>query len=120
MMKLIPNTTTAPTVTAWPTAKAINYGQKLANSSLGGGSAPVPGTFAFTAPLTVPGVGTASQSVTFTPTDTTDYTSVSGTVNVTVNAGVSFTLTVCNANSTGGTVSSNVGGINCGTICVLR
>jgi len=47
----------------------------------------VPGSFAFTAPSTVPGaVGSYSAAVTFTPTDTTNYTSVSGNVNVTVNA----------------------------------
>ncbi len=33
----------------------------------------------------VPGMGTSQQSVTFTPTDTIDYTSVSGSVQVTVN-----------------------------------
>ena len=41
--------------------------------------------FAWTTPTTAPGAGTPSQSVTFTPTDTTDYSTVTGTVSVTVN-----------------------------------
>ena len=74
-----------PTVSAWPTASSITYGQTLASSTLSGGSASVAGTFAFTAPTTAPGAGTAPQSVTFTPTDTTNYNTVTGSVNVTVN-----------------------------------
>jgi hypothetical protein len=73
-----------PSVTAWPTASAIIYGQTLASSTLSGGSASPAGTFGWTAPGTVPSAGTASQSVTFTPTDTTDYNTASKTVNVTV------------------------------------
>jgi hypothetical protein len=74
-----------------PVATAITYGQTLANSSLSGGAATnsannasVAGSFAFTTPATAPGAGTASQSVTFTPTDTTDYNSATGSVSVTV------------------------------------
>jgi len=77
-------TQATPTVT-WPTASAITYGQTLASSTLSGGSASVAGGFAFTTPGTAPGVGTAPQSVTFTPTDATDYNSVTSTVSVTVN-----------------------------------
>src|SRR5208282_4838026 len=53
------------TITTPPTAGAIIYGQTLSASLLGGGTASVPGTFAFTAPSTIAGVGTASHSVTF-------------------------------------------------------
>lgn len=74
-----------PTVSAWPTASAIAYGQALISSTLTGGSASTAGIFAFTTPATTPATGTTAQSVTFTPTDTTDYTAVTGTVNVTVN-----------------------------------
>ena len=74
-----------PTVRAWPTASAITYGQTLASSTLSGGAASVPGTFAFTAPTTAPNIGANSQSVTFTPTDATDYNTVTGSVKVTVN-----------------------------------
>ncbi len=74
-----------PSVTAWPTASAITYGQTLASSMLTGGTASVAGTFAWTTPTTLPGAGTQSESVTFTPNDATDYTTVTGSVNVTVN-----------------------------------
>jgi RHS repeat-associated protein len=74
-----------PTVSAWPAAGAITYGQTLASSTLSGGSASVGGSFAFTTPSTAPGAGTASQSVTFTPTDSTDNNIVSGSVSITVN-----------------------------------
>jgi hypothetical protein len=86
-----------PTVT-WPTATSISYGQTLLSSTLSGGSAvnggsaTVIGSFAFTTPGTMPGAGTASQSVTFTPTDKIDYTGVTSTVNVTVNP-ASVTIT---------------------------
>jgi VCBS repeat-containing protein len=74
-----------PSVTDWPTASDITYGQTLADSTLTGGSASVPGGFAFTTPSTAPNAGTAAQSVTFTPTDTANYNTVVGSVNVTVN-----------------------------------
>ena len=73
----------ATEVSAWPTAAAITYGQTLAGSVLSGGSASMPGLFAFTTPSTVPGAGTASQSVVFNPTDT-NYSSVSGSASLTV------------------------------------
>ncbi len=78
-------TKTTPTVTAWPTASAITYGQTLASSTLSGGTASVGGTFAWTIPTLAPGVGTPSEGVTFTPSDTTAYNAVAGAVSVTVN-----------------------------------
>jgi hypothetical protein len=74
----------AATVSVWPTASAITYGQTLASSMLTGGTASVAGSFAFTTPTTAPAVGTASYSVTFTPTDTTAYSALTGTVSVKV------------------------------------
>ena len=74
-----------PTITTQPTASAITYGQALSSSSLTGGVASVAGTFAWTTPGTVPGAGAPSESVTFTPTNTTDYNTVTFTVSVTVN-----------------------------------
>ena len=79
-----------PTIATEPTASAITYGQALSSSTLTGGAAtfggnPVVGSFAFTTPATTPGAGTPSESVTFTPTDTTDYNTASGSVSVTVN-----------------------------------
>jgi hypothetical protein len=79
-----------PTVTTWPSATSITYGQTLGSSTLSGGEASVAGTFAFTSPGTVPATGTANQGVTFTPTDAVNYTTVSGTVSVKVNAAPVF------------------------------
>ena len=57
----------------------------MAASSLSGGAASVGGTFAFTTPGTAPAAGTTAQGVTFTPTNTANYSTVSGSVSVTVN-----------------------------------
>jgi hypothetical protein len=73
-----------PTITTAPTATSISYGQTLASSTLSGGVASVAGTFAFTTPSTAPGAGTSSQDFTFTPSDTTNYNTQTGTVSVTV------------------------------------
>jgi len=106
-----------PTVTTWPAASSITYGQTLANSSLTGGVASVPGAFAFTTPATAPGAGTAAQSVTFTPTDTTNYTSVAGTASVTVTratptvttwpaaSSITYGQTLANSSLSGGVAS---------------
>jgi hypothetical protein len=75
-------------ITKAPTASAITFGQTLADSSLSGGTASVPGTFAFTNPATAPNAGTASQGVTFTPADAANYNSSTTSVNVTVNKAV--------------------------------
>ena len=82
-----------PTVTVWPTAAAISVGETLASSALAGGTASVPGTFAWTTPTTAPALGTTAESVTFTPTDTTDYNTVAGTVSVVVNNKTTPTIT---------------------------
>ncbi len=82
-----------PTITTPPTATAITSGQTLASSTLSGGVASVPGTFAWAAPSTIPAAGASvSESVTFTPTDTANYTTA--TVSVTVL--VTPTLTAIN------------------------
>ena len=73
-------------ITTAPTATNIYLGNALSTSTLSGGvGSPAGGTFAFTAPTTVPSsLGTASYSVTYTPTDTTNYNTSTTTVNVTV------------------------------------
>jgi len=74
-----------------PSASPITYGQTLSASTLSGGvvtnaaGTTLPGSFAFTTTNTVPGAGTTSQPVTFTPTDTADYNSCTSGVNVAVN-----------------------------------
>ena len=59
-----------PTVSAWPTASAINYGQTLASSTLSGGTASVAGTFTWTASSTATAIGANTDFITFTPTNT--------------------------------------------------
>jgi hypothetical protein len=74
-----------PIISTVPTASAIVSGAALSASILTGGTASTPGTFAWTAPSTVPAVGTDSESVTFTPTDITDYTTATASVQIVVN-----------------------------------
>ncbi len=109
-----------PTVSAWPTASAIAYGQTLASSMLSGGTASVPGTFSWTTPATAPATGTTSQGVTFTATDAGDYNTVANSVSVTVNkatptittppaaTAITYGQTLASSTLTGGTAS--VGG----------
>ncbi|NBQ56105.1 MAG: hypothetical protein EBU36_05620, partial [Verrucomicrobia bacterium] len=72
-----------PVITSAPTASPIMAGQALSNSALSGGSASVPGTFAFASRALVPSAGYSSQPVIFTPTDSANYNSVPLTVQVT-------------------------------------
>jgi hypothetical protein len=93
-----------PTITTAPSATSICNGQTLVSSNLSGGVGSVAGSFAFTTPSTSPSVGTAGQSVTFTPTDTTNYNTATTNVNVTVSATsvagtVSSAQTICSGNT---------------------
>jgi len=113
-----------PTVTAWPSASAITYGQNLASSTLTSGTALVPGSFAFTTPTTASGVGTTAQGVIFTPTDTTNYSTVTSSVNVTVNkatpsvttwptaSAITFRQTLASSILTGGAAAPSGGSFN--------
>jgi hypothetical protein len=67
-----------PSVSVWPTATGITYGQSLSDSSLSGGTASVAGSFSFDNPATTPDAGNYPAAVTFTPTDTANYQSVAG------------------------------------------
>ncbi|MCX6925033.1 MAG: Ig-like domain repeat protein, partial [Verrucomicrobia bacterium] len=87
----------ASSVTAWPVAGAITYGQTLAASTLSGGSATPAGSFAFTTPSIAPNAGPSEQSVTYAPTDTVNYNTASSTVSVTVNS-TALTVTGITAN----------------------
>jgi len=81
-------TKAAPTITTAPSASALTYGDALSASVLTGGSASVSGTFAWTNSTIRPAVsdsGVTSYSVTFAPTDTTNYDIVTTTVTLTVN-----------------------------------
>jgi hypothetical protein len=73
-----------PTIT-WANPAAITYGTALSNTQLDA-TANVPGSFAYTPPAgTILGAGTQTLSVTFTPTDTADYSSVVASVPILVN-----------------------------------
>jgi hypothetical protein len=68
-----------------PTVSGITLGQALSISTLSGGVASVAGSFAFTNPAAIPAsAGNYSAAITFTPTDTANYTSVTGSVIVVV------------------------------------
>jgi rRNA maturation protein Nop10 len=95
-----------PIITTLPLAGGIVYGQALSASSLSGGVASVPGSFAFTTPATIPSsVGNYGASVTFTPTDAANYSSVIVSVNVVV-ANLQYTVTPFAG--VGGSISPNV------------
>jgi hypothetical protein len=106
-----------PTVTTVPVASAITYGQTLSSSTLSGGAASVPGTFAFKTPSLVPASGLGSQVVVFTPSDAVQHSPIELTVGVQVNkANVSITTaptasaifegqTLASSNLTGGVAS---------------
>ncbi len=110
---------TTPTISAWPAASVLTYGQSLALSTLTGGTASVTGTFAWATPSTTPSAGTPSESVTFTPTDSTDYNTASGSVVVTVNkatptvsewptaSAITYGQTLASSTLTGGTASTS-------------
>jgi alpha-tubulin suppressor-like RCC1 family protein len=82
-----------PAVNTWPSAGGIAYPQALSASTLSGGGASVgtnavAGSFAFTDPAAILDVGINYVPVVFTPTDTTNYNTVNGTVAVTVAQGL--------------------------------
>ncbi|EOS62313.1 hypothetical protein C814_01244, partial [Anaerotruncus sp. G3(2012)] len=71
----------ACTVSSWPTAAGITYGQALGDSALTGGDAN--GIFAWKDSTIKPNAGTAQFSVTFTPNDT-NYNTATADVSVTI------------------------------------
>ncbi len=87
-----------PTVT-WATPAAITYGTALSSTQLNA-TANIAGTFAYTpAAGTVLSVGAQTLSVTFTPSDATDYASATKTVTLSVNkATTTTTITSVNPN----------------------
>ena len=113
-----------PTIT-WPTPAPITYGTPLSTTQLDASSGGVGGTFVYTpAAGTALAVGVQTLSVTFTPTDTTDYTNSTATVSLTVSlaavtvgltststsipAGNPFTLTATVQSTTAGTLTGIV------------
>ena len=69
----------------WPTPAPILYGVALGSAELDASTGPA-GTFVYSpAKGTILSAGTQTLSVTFTPTDTTDYTTATASVTLTVN-----------------------------------
>jgi hypothetical protein len=91
----------------WPMPGAITYGTALSTKQLDD-IANVPGTFVYTpaAGTVLPG-GLQTLSVTFTPTDTTDYSAAKATVQLTVNKAV-LTVTANNASRAYGAANPTV------------
>jgi Divergent InlB B-repeat domain/Bacterial Ig-like domain (group 3)/FG-GAP-like repeat/Putative Ig domain len=81
----------------WARPAAITYGTALSSTQLDASST-VAGSFAYSPALgTVPTAGTQTLSVTFTPTDTTDYATATDSVTLTVDKASS--TTTINANT---------------------
>ena len=73
----------ATPIVTWRSAASISYGTPL--SAELNATASVPGTFVYSPPVgEVLAAGTHAPSVSFTPTDSTDYTPVQATVSLTV------------------------------------
>ena len=92
-----------PAIT-WRSPSAITYGTALSASHLNA-SAPTAGVFVYTPPSgTILLPGSQSLSVAFTPTDTVDYVSSTGTNTITVNP-APLTVTAANASRTYGSAN---------------
>jgi len=76
------NTKPIPTIETKPTASPVWKGGRLSASKLTGGSADVPGSFEWMVPATIVN-DSGAYGVTFTPTNTVDYNTVTTTVLVT-------------------------------------
>jgi hypothetical protein len=94
----------APTL-AWNSPAGISYGTALGAAQLdaaakGVGGTSLPGTFTYTpAGGTILGVGTQTLSVTFTPTDSTNYTSATSSVSLVVSQGSASIALASSANT---------------------
>ncbi|WP_461631640.1 beta strand repeat-containing protein [Labilibaculum euxinus] len=95
-----------PTVTVWPAATGITYGENLSLATLSGGTASVAGSFAYDDNTITPNAGTYSADLTFTPTNASNYNTVAENINVTV-AKATPTVTVWPA-ATGITYGENL------------
>lgn len=73
-----------PQVSQWPQAQSITYGQSLADSSLSGGEAAVPGSFIFAEKGETPNAGTGNVIVTFVPQDAGNYKETSSVIEIVV------------------------------------
>ena len=94
----------ATPVITWANPAAITYGTALSATQLNA-TADVPGTFAYS-PATgvVLNAGTQTLNVTFTPTDTTNYTTATASVSLVVNK-ATLAVTANDASRTYGTAN---------------
>ena len=124
-------TKATPAIT-WATPSSITYGTALSSPQLNATSSGIAGTLVYS-PVsgTVLGAGSQTLSVTFTPTDTSDYNTASGSVTLTVNKatptlsvatsgtpstyGTSITLTATISSGPTGTVTFYDNGTPIGT-----
>ncbi len=99
-----------PAIT-WATPAGITYGTALSSTQLnatatGAGGTALSGSFVYTPALgTIVAAGSHTLSVTFTPTDTTDYTTATKTVTITVDLAASITSAI-DTTFTAGTAGS--------------
>ena len=83
-------TPVTPTITSWPTASSLVYGQKIEDASISGGLAVNPnnvstsinGTFVWVAPTTLAITGANGYAMQFIPSDASKYLPVTGNVNI--------------------------------------
>ncbi len=93
---------------SWSSPAAINNGTALSASQLNA-TANVAGKFVYTPPAgTVLQAGTSTLSVTFTPADTTDYTTATATVTITVNLNGNLTISSGTYTFVNGKITGNV------------
>lgn len=74
----------SPIVNSWPTAKEMEFGNKLEKCKLTGGYANVPGQFVWSESQEIPKIGTQAYTVIFKPYDTENYFDVYNYVTVNV------------------------------------
>ncbi|PAW89245.1 MAG: hypothetical protein B9S26_09175, partial [Opitutia bacterium Tous-C4FEB] len=95
-----------PTLT-WATPSAITYGTTLSATQLNATSSLAAGTIVYSpASGTTPSAGTQTLTATFTPTDTANYNTATGTISLTVNKATPTLTWVTPATITYGTALS--------------
>jgi hypothetical protein len=100
---------------SWTAPGAIAYGTALSGVQLNA-TATIPGAFVYNPPAgtVLPAGNGQILSVTFTPTDTADYTTGSGTVAINVNNAL-YSLTTSSSPPAGGSIAATVGGLPAGS-----
>jgi hypothetical protein len=101
---------TTPTIN-WPTPAPITYGTALSatqlNATASANGTTVPGNFVYSPPATtlLPVGNNQTLNVTFTPTDTTDYATATGSARINVNQATTTTVENAASGTYGGTAA---------------